>query len=199
MLLKSFSTAPVSTCSSACDCRYGTQQREPHKHCTADFFFWTCWMALRWPWKQRWQDYPRQALKRLPISNCSGKNEGEYAGMKVTLAQCGEEGSGGIVLESKTVPGLRFAERKTWPTHFHWRQLAVLEIAACTVEAGNWLRASGKLYYVTWLCLSKYSKMKQCVLNPTISIHILTWQRYGSYIHCIIYKYISFVAPKVGC
>lgn len=76
------------------------------------FFYWTCWMALRWPRKQRWQDYPCHALKRLPISNCSGKNEGEYSKMQVTLAQCRVEARGGIVLESKKAPGLRFFRKK---------------------------------------------------------------------------------------
>lgn len=79
------------------------------------FFFWTCWMALRWQWKQRWQDYPLQALQRLPISYCCGKNKGEYSEMKVTCKQCREEGSGSIVLKSKTVPGLRFAAERHGP------------------------------------------------------------------------------------
>lgn len=35
--------------------------------------------------------------------------------MKVTLEQCGEEGSGSIVLKSKTAPGLRFAAERHGP------------------------------------------------------------------------------------
>lgn len=43
------------------------------------------------------------------------KNKGEYSEMKVTLIQCREECSGGIVLKSKAVPGLRFAAERHGP------------------------------------------------------------------------------------
>lgn len=78
---KSFGKAPVSTWSSACHGRYGTQQQEQTSNTTvlrffSFFLFWSCWIAPRWPWKQRWQDYHLQALKSIPISNCTGNNKG---------------------------------------------------------------------------------------------------------------------------
>lgn len=50
-------------------------------------------------------------MKRVPISNCTGNKQGEYSEMKVTLTQRREE-SRGIVLESKILPGLRFAAER---------------------------------------------------------------------------------------
>lgn len=88
MPLKPYNTAPVSTCSCSCDEHWWIHDTTVAMNLTntaTDFCFWTWWMALRWPWKQRQQAYPLQSLKRLPISKCAGKNKAEYSKMKVTL------------------------------------------------------------------------------------------------------------------
>lgn len=94
-------------------------------------------MALRWPGKQRWQDYPRQALKRLPISNCSGKKKktrGEYSKIKATLAQCREEVQRGHWVGIKGTAWVEVCRRKMWPTRSHGRQPPVWDISECTVR-----------------------------------------------------------------
>lgn len=64
--------------------------------------------------------------------------------MKVTLEQCGEEGSGSIVLKSKTAPGLRFAAERHGPhtsKEDNWlfkrlqNEVLKLETDACLREA----------------------------------------------------------------
>lgn len=201
---ESFSTTPVSTCSSTCDGRYGAHQQElTSRTLHYRLFYFFSIELVEWPWgghenkddriipAMLWKDYPlATALAKTRVNILKCKWHSHSAEWKPEGALCWNQ---------RRRLDWGFFGRKTWPTHLHWRQLAGLEIAKCNVEAGNWLHASGKFYCGTLLCLSKYSKMKQCWLNPATGMHIWEWQRYGSYIHCIIYEYISFVALRAGC
>lgn len=92
-------------------------------------------------------------------------------------SQCAERKAAGVLCWNQR-KCLDWGLWKKDMTHtLHWRQLAVLKVEECTVGAGNWLNAWGEFYCATLLCLCKNREMKQCVENPTIGMHILTWQR----------------------
>lgn len=189
MPLKSFSTAPVSTCTSACDGRYRAQHQEQNSETLqcSFLFFWTCWMTLRW------QDYPRQALKRLPISNCSGKNKGEYSIMKVTLTvQRGRQR--GHCVGIKGSAWIEVYGRKMWPAlplkTACFRDFRVYctrcKLIACLSEVLLW-HETVSLKILRWYCVCQIQQLA------------CTFQHDRSMVATLYYRQIHFIYKLHSC
>ena len=186
MPLKSFSSAPAPTCSSACDGRYGTKHQKPTAqklHCR----LLSLLNLLNGPevaMKTKMTGYPLQALKRLPISNGSGKTRVNILTWK-QHPRCTESMAAGALCwnQRRCLDGALRLKAMA-----HTLPLKTAEVFRdCRTYCRRWELIACLRDVLLWhLTVAHNTIQTVCLLNPTISMHIWTWQRDGSFIHCII-------------
>lgn len=187
MPLESVSSAPDSTCSSACDGRYGAQQREriiQTLHCRFFSFEFD-----EWPWGGYENKDDRIILTRLwkdyPLATALAKTRLNILKWKWHLRRAERKAAGALCWNQR--------QCKDWGW---WKKDVAHTLPVKTtgcfrdprMHCKNWkliacLREVLLLYLTVLL---KIQWDETVVLNSTIGMYIWTWQRYGSYIICII-------------